>query len=78
MSTISNKTLMEKGYAPFNRSGEKVYLQHVGYVLENPVAEFTKEQCRAVSQFAVETDEEINRELIAREKRNHWRKRINL
>lgn len=78
MSTVSNKNLMEKGYPPTNRDGEKIYLQHVGFHVGNPIAELTKSQCMVIAKHSVETDDDIDRENIARKKRNYWKDRINL
>ena len=78
MQTISNGTLMEKGYAPTNRDGEKIYLQHIGNFPGSPTAELTKTQCATILSKAYTIDETIDRETVAREKRNYWRNRINI
>ena len=78
MAPLSNRQLMEKGYAPYANQFEKLELHHIGHNVQGPVAELAKSNYRHTNIYSDFTDEKIDREYLARKKRRHWKERLKI
>lgn len=74
---LTNRELMECGYAPFNRDGVKIELHQLGHMPGAPIAELTKAEYRKLGPVSDEIlNTEIDRKGLARLKRRYWKARV--
>ena len=78
MAPLSNRQLMEKGYAPYTAQYERLELHHIGHNVTGPIAELAKSNYRNANFYTDLTDEKIHREYLARKKRKYWRERLKM
>lgn len=79
MALLSNRKLMENGYAPFTRNGEQLCLVHINDLPNSTTAELTNDECRQIMTLKpgnVGTD--IDREAVARARRKYWKNRLGI
>ena len=79
---ITNKERMERGRPPITGNGEEVELHHVGQKSDSPLAELTMQEHRGVGNDTILHDKtketEIDRNEFGKERREHWKNRVNL
>ncbi|GAA6391750.1 HNH/ENDO VII family nuclease [Megasphaera sp.] len=77
---ITNRERMERGRPPLTRDGEEIELHHIGQKPDNPLAELTLKEHRGIGNDGILHDKtketEINRIEFAKERRDHWKGRI--
>lgn len=77
---ISNRERMQRGRPPLNKNGEEIELHHIGQKQSSPLAELTMEQHRGTGNDTIlhnKTKEtEIDRNEFGKERRDHWKNRI--
>lgn len=77
---ITNRQRMERGRPPITKDGEEVELHHIGQKQNSPLAELTMEQHRGVGNDTILHDKtketEIDRNEFGKERREHWKDRV--
>lgn len=78
---ISNRERMERGRPPITKDGKEVELHHIGQKQDSPLAELTTEEHRGTGNDAILHDKtkesEIDRTAFAKERKDHWKSRVN-
>lgn len=77
---ISNRQRMERGRPPITKDGKEVELHHIGQKQDSPLAELTMEEHRGIGNDTILHDKtkesEINRIAFAKERKDHWKSRV--
>lgn len=78
---ISNRERMERGRPPITEDGKEVELHHIGQKQDSPLAELTMEEHRGTGNDTILHDKtkesEIDRTAFAKERKEHWKSRVN-
>lgn len=78
---ISNRERMERGRPPITKDGKEVELHHIGQKQDSPLAELTMEEHRGTGNDTILHDKtkesEIDRTVFAKERKEHWKSRVN-
>lgn len=78
---ISNRQRMERGRPPITKDGQEVELHHIGQKQDSPLAELTMEEHRGTGNDTILHDKakesEIDRVAFAKERKDHWKSRVN-
>lgn len=78
---ISNRERMERGRPPVTKDGKEVELHHIGQKQDSPLAELTMEEHRGTGNDTILHDKtkesEIDRTVFAKERKEHWKSRVN-
>ncbi len=77
----TNKERAEQGLSPINKDGKVIELHHIGQHADSPLAELTPEEHRGKGNDTVLHDKtkesEIDRQVFAGERSEHWEARAN-
>ena len=75
----TNRERAEQGLSPLNKSGNVIELHHIGQHADSPLAELTQAEHRGKGNDTIlhdkTKDTEINRQVFAGERSEHWEKR---
>lgn len=75
----TNRERAEQGLSPINKSGNVIELHHIGQHADSPLAELTQAEHRGKGNDTIlhdkTKDTEINRQVFAGERSEHWEKR---
>lgn len=77
---ITNQEKMQRGRPPITEDGQEIELHHIGQKSNSPLAELTTQEHRGIGNDTILHDKnkksEIDRNEFSKERRNHWKSRI--